>query len=430
MFSEPFAWREPLDVARLAAGQLEHWLLLYSGQQQHHTGRFSYLCLYPQETVCGDSFAPLAARLTRDKDLHANAWFGYLGYELLHDVERLTHEANGFIALPEGSFTRYGMILRFDHAQKTALCFREEALALPAWLAAALPARVKQPVITGLSSSMTRERYLQSVEDTKNAISKGDFYQANITRKFTGSFAQAPDTFGLFVQLCEASPAAYSAFLRMGDVSVVSSSPERFLTISGDGKMETRPIKGTAPRLADAQADAAQRRQLEQSQKDRAENLMIVDLMRNDFAKSCVAGSIAVDNLFEVTSYATLHHMASTVHGKKRDDVSTLEAVRQCFPPGSMTGAPKIKAMKWCMEQEKIRRGIYSGALGWFGGDGSCDLSVVIRTLVVRGAEFEFQVGGGIIADSVAELEWRETLTKARGICSALGIDMNQIESL
>src|SRR5262249_45812905 len=156
--------------------------------------------------------------------------------------------------------------------------------------------------------------------------------------------------------------------------------------------------------------------QLAASEKDRAENLMIVDLMRNDLARSCEPGSVHAGQLFEVSSYATLHHMASTITGQKRQGLSTLDAVRHCFPPGSMTGAPKHRAMQWCLAHEGVQRGVYSGALGWFGGDGSCDLSVVIRTLVVQGNRFEFQAGGGIVADSEPLAEWRELLAKTRGI--------------
>jgi anthranilate/para-aminobenzoate synthase component I len=216
----------------------------------------------------------------------------------------------------------------------------------------------------------------------------------------------------------------------MHGASVLSSSPERFLNIDASGHMESRPIKGTAPRLVDPTQDAIIRKQLATSEKDRAENLMIVDLMRNDLARSAEPGSVEVERLFDVSSYATLHHMASTITGQKRADISTVEAVQYCFPPGSMTGAPKVRAMEWCLKHEAIRRGIYSGALGWFGGDGSCDLSVVIRTLIIEGSRFEFQVGGGIVADSSPEDEWRETMTKARGILRALGVDGTVLESL
>ena len=157
---------------------------------------------------------------------------------------------------------------------------------------------------------------------------------------------------------------------------------------------------------------------------------MIVDLMRNDLARSSEAGSVKVEKLFEVSSYKTLHHLASTITSQKRNNISTLDAVINSFPAGSMTGAPKVSAMKFCNRQEKIKRGVYSGALGWFGGDGSCDLSVVIRTLIIHGNKFEFQVGGGITSDSDPEKEWQETIIKARGIMTALGADIRVLEEL
>ena len=424
-------WIHPLRAAqRLTQGE-SCWALLYSGQQTSYSGRYSYVCLLPQEIIQGDSFAPLADKLGSHSAPHRNAWFGYLGYELLHGLENLPRESQHYIALPDLWFARFGVILQFDHESKRVTCFHEDSVSPPQWntddtdrpLAA-------MPAICALGSPMTRHAYLQQVAQTRDAIANGDFYQANITRKFTGEFAEPADALSVFQQLCEASPGVYSAVLKMGDSAVISSSPERFMTIGADGEMESRPIKGTAPRMADAVADKDMRSRLAGSEKDRAENLMIVDLMRNDMARSAVAGSVTVEGLFDVSSYATLHHMASTVRARKRDDVATLDAIRDCFPPGSMTGAPKIRAMQWCLKREGIRRGVYSGALGWFAGDGSCDLSVVIRTLVVQATRFEFQVGGGIVADSDPESEWQETMTKARGICKALGIPTGTLEEI
>ncbi len=277
---------------------------------------------------------------------------------------------------------------------------------------------------------MSKADYLSKVDLIREAILAGEFYQANLTRKFSGTFAHTPEPFTIFENLCEASPAPYAAFVHTGDACILSSSPERFLQVDAGSRVESRPIKGTLARDIRREPDAIGRARLASSEKDRAENLMIVDLMRNDLARGCVLGSVHVENLFEVATYATLHHMDSTIVGQKRPEVSTLELVKGCFPPGSMTGAPKISAMKACATLEGMERGVYSGALGWFGGDGSCDLSVVIRTLIVRENRFEFQVGGAITADSTPEGEWRETLTKARGICAALGIDMQWMERL
>ncbi|MDE3038695.1 MAG: anthranilate synthase component I family protein, partial [Pseudomonadota bacterium] len=218
-----------------------------------------------------------------------------------------------------------------------------------------------------------------------------------------------------------------SAFLRLGGTSILSSSPELFLKIDAGGQMRARPIKGTAPRSDDPARDRQLRDALAASAKDRAENLMIADLMRNDFSRSCVPGSVGAESLFDVTSHATIHHLSSTITGKKHHGRSTIEAVKACFPPGSMTGAPKIRAMQLCSELERRERGVYSGAIGWFGGDGSCELSVVIRTLVLRDKRFEFQVGGGIVADSTPEGELQEMMDKSRGILAALGLSIGDL---
>jgi anthranilate/para-aminobenzoate synthase component I len=203
-----------------------------------------------------------------------------------------------------------------------------------------------------------------------------------------------------------------------------------FLSLDTLGNVETRPIKGSAPRFEDKEKDQNSKNELQSSEKNRAENLMIVDLMRNDLSRNCVTGSVSVDSLFDVTTYATVHHMSSTIRGKKKPDIATLDLVKGCFPPGSMTGAPKIKAMELCSELEQQARGVYSGAIGWFSGDGACDFSVVIRTLIMQGRRFEFQVGGAIVSDSDPIEEWRETLTKARGIAKALDIPIEKLAQL
>lgn len=419
--TESLPWVSPLAVAAELTRNEACFVFLYSGLQSVQSGRYSLLALHAQETVSGSSFSAFT-QSSDNRHIFDNAWFGYLGYELLHDIENIKHEQASYITLPDLWLAKFGLIILFDHEAKSVISFRAPHIPLPQWHEYAAPAPVTLPEVTSLASPMSREQYLAIIEKTVEAIRRGDFYQANITRKFTGTFAITPDRFALFTRLCEVSPASYSALICIDDHAIISSSPECFLTISSEGCMESRPIKGTAPRFTDKETDNNARESLSNSVKDRAENMMIVDLMRNDFARSCEPGSVKVEKLFEIISYATVHHMVSTVTGRKRKGVSTLEAVKSCFPPGSMTGAPKVKAMQWCMENEKIRRGIYSGALGWFGGDGSCNLSVIIRTLITEGTRFEFQVGGGIVADSEPEKEWQETIAKARGIMTTLGI--------
>ena len=194
-------------------------------------------------------------------------------------------------------------------------------------------------------------------------------------------------------------------------MSLVSTSPERFLQVRGD-RVVARPMKGTRPRGGDKEEDRRLRRELEMSEKDRAENIMIVDLMRNDLGKECKAGSVRVPKLFTVESYHAVHQMTSTVEGELKRGTDGLKLLRGCFPPGSMTGAPKVQAMKLLCSVERERRGMYSGALGWVGVDGDMELSVVIRTAMVSSEKIAWHVGGGIVADSELESEWLESLAK------------------
>lgn len=431
---EVLSWLPPVSVAIALTKDERNFVFLYSGQQLGYTGRYSYLAIYPQETISGSRFENLKI-IADGTDKFENSWFGYLGYELLHDTETIPQQKNGYISLPDLWFSRFGLIIIFDHHDKTVSSYRLPEITLEKYHNIIITGEqytgsLPPPAIYDITSPMSYGRYIDTVVKTKEAIANGDFYQANITRKFIGTFAEEPNLFTIFVRLIEASPSAYSAFILIDNTAIISSSPECFLKIDSNGHMESRPIKGTSPRFEDQTLDRISYQNLVLSEKDRAENLMIVDLMRNDFARSCKPGSVNVERLFEVSSYATLHHMASTITGQKLSNVSTIEAVKNCFPPGSMTGTPKISAIKWCAEHENIRRGVYSGALGWFGSDGSCDLSVVIRTLIIEGNKFEFQVGGAITSGSEPEKEWQETITKSRGIAAALGINSQILENI
>lgn len=415
-------WREPLAYLDALAGTDEEYAFLYSGMKTDYSGRYSLLALHPEQVIEADSFSPLHEALTTAMPPYANCWLGYLGYGLKNCVEALHYDAPSYIDLPILRMTRFHTLLVFDHEMHTLHCHRltDTSFPLP------IPNPTYAPPeweISELSSDMTKEEYLSRVMAIKEAIAAGSLYQANLTRKFYGTFSTHPCPVQLFKRLSAVSPATYSALLRFGDTAVISSSPEQFLKLGSDGYVETRPIKGSAPLNVSAET-------LANSEKDRAENLMIVDLMRNDLARSCEVGSVKTHDLFEVTTYATVHHMASTVTGTRKPDVSPLQLIECCFPPGSMTGAPKIRAMELCSQLEPRARGVYSGAIGWLGGDGSGELSVVIRTLVMQGKRFEFQVGGGIVQDSTPIGEWEETLTKARGIAQALGIRMEELERL
>lgn len=398
-------------------------VLLYSGQQSNYSGAMSLLACGVQEEISANNFAALGSRLSTHRPPFDNAWFGYLGYGLKHDVEYLPADERGPTHLPDLWFARFRHIYQFDHTRRQLVCWGNTPPSLPQIRAQTMPRLHVQQ----LSSNFTRATYEHAVQQVIDAIHAGDLYQANLTRKFWGDFTATPNSFALFEQLCSASPSPYSAYMRFGNTAIISSSPERFLTMDAGGHVTVRPIKGSAPRGKDAEEDIRLREQLEKSEKDRAENLMIVDLMRNDLSRSCEAGSVRVEGLFDVTTHPLVHHLSSTVIGQRKAGTSPLDVVSACFPPGSMTGAPKLRAIQMCTRLEKLQRGAYSGAIGWFAGDGSVDLSVIIRTLVVQDNRFEFQVGGGVVADSTPEGEWYEALIKARGICRMLGITEKQL---
>ncbi len=425
-------WHDPRLYAADIPQSEAHWILLYSGKEGADSGRYSLLAIQPEQHIESSDFQDFRSKLSTEKTSFDNAWFGYLAYELRHQLELLPQAS----ATPSGIFfphlqmSRFGLIMSFDHKNQTVTAYGKNNI-----MRDYLPtARNKLPhytaSIANLASNMDKTAYLSHVNTIKDALMRGDLYQANLTRKFYGILSETPDSFSLFCQLCDISPSPYSAYLKYGTQAVISSSPERFLRIDANGNANMHPIKGSAPRSSDSKKDEAILQTLAKSEKDRAENLMIVDLCRNDLSRGCEAGSVKVDKLFAIERYSTVHHMVSSINGKKRKDVSTLELVADCFPPGSMTGAPKIKAMEICNSLEQTQRSIYSGAIGWFGGDGSADLSVVIRTLLLDGKRFEFQVGGGIVLDSDPHEEWRETLIKARAIGTLLGIPESQLEAL
>ena len=423
-------WVDPRRYARAIDPAREHWVLLYSGADVGFSGRYSILATDPTDIVEADDFDALAARLSADRPRWDNAWFGFATYELAATLEQVPIGLPPPVAAPGLAFVRYRCVLVFDHRLRHVDLYANppsRATAAPA--AEPRPASAAEPApdrAISAGTSLDRAAHRRSVERILGSIRAGDLYQANLTRKISGALEPTDTTghpgLGLFLELARANPAPYSAYLRHGGLAVISSSPERFLKMEADGTAESRPIKGTIRRETDERRDSAARRRLESSEKDRAENLMIVDLVRNDLGRIAVPGSVTAADRMRLESFATVHHLVSTIRAIRRPEVEPIDVVRACFPPGSMTGAPKIAAMRICTALEGVARGIYSGTLGWFGGDGSADLSVVIRTIVIRDDDFELGVGGGIVADSDPDHEWQETISKARALCTALGI--------
>jgi para-aminobenzoate synthetase component I len=347
----------------------------------------------------------------------AGGLIGYFGYELGRRGAGLPAEKPGTRAfLPELAVGRYPWAVVIDHEAERAVLvsldgFPEaEAAAVRDRLlgaTAAGPARFR--VLGDIASSLERADYLPRARRVLDYIRAGDCYQVNLTREF--SVACEGDPWALYRELHLANPAPMGAFLDFPFGAVLSSSPERFVTVEGRDVM-TRPIKGTRRRAADPEADRAIAAELRASEKDRAENVMIVDLLRNDLGRVCVPGSVAVPQLCALESFANVHHLVSTVTGRLAAGRDALDLLQACFPGGSITGAPKKRAMQVIDELEPHRREVYCGAIGYLSAGGRMDMNIPIRTTVAVGGELRFHAGGGIVADSSPEGEFEETETK------------------
>jgi len=369
--------------------------ILLTSKKTSYTAGHSYAFSGIEHTISGLNFAELRTNLKKSGN-----WVGYFGYDMKNDIENLSEDEDLFIQTPKSWFGQF--------TEKRLLSENNFA-----------PSNYRVPDIAYVKSNMSKAEYLADVGKIREYIARGDIYQANLTRKFYGEFAEEIRPLEIFKHLNAISPAPYSAFLKIRDMYIISTSPELFIRVDENGEAVTCPIKGSA-----AKGNSAE---LSESKKDISENLMITDLMRNDFSKSCKPGSVKVKDLFEVSEFQTIAHMFSTVTGQLKPGESGFDLIKNCFPPGSMTGAPKIRAMQICSELERHKRGIYSGVLGYFAPHGDngispCEFSVVIRTLIIKGNKFEFQVGGGITYDSDPEKEWAETMMKAKPIADALGV--------
>jgi len=385
---------------------------------------------------------------------------GYIGYDYGALLERLPAPRHDDLASPDVLLGVYDWVIAWDHRLGTAwiistgmpetgpgregrarerLELVRERLRRPApnrYERRPLPpaARREQrpppaptyPVIgvenverLGLRSTFTHRGYLDAVARVREYIVAGDIFQANLSQRFQAPLTQAP--FDLYGKLRRRNPAPFAAYLDFGEVVVLSASPERFLLLEENGRhVETRPIKGTRPRGLGPMHDAALGRALTESDKDRAENVMIVDLLRNDLSRVCRPGTVRVPELFALEQHPTVHHLVSTVVGELEPGADAIALLRAAFPGGSITGAPKVRAMEIIAELEPTRRGVYCGSVGYLSTSGAMDTSIVIRTYVALEGQVYFQAGGGIVADSDPELEYRETLDKARALIETL----------
>lgn len=356
----------------------------------------------------------------------AGGALGYWGYDLVRQQVDLHGHAPDAEGLPEMAIGIYDWAIQLDHQNKSAQLLSYHRFPQTTQLIPQILERLSHKSLSRqntfevhgrIASNFTRASYELAFAAVQAYLRAGDCYQVNLAQRFS---AQASgDAFSAYCKLRQLSPAPYAAFLSLPHVQILSISPERFLQVQ-QGKVETRPIKGTRGTVANKSQDDLLVQDLRINPKDRAENLMIVDLLRNDLSKSCATGSVRVPRLFEVESYATVHHLVSTVTGDLAAGKDALLLLSDCFPGGSVTGAPKLRAMEIIEQLEPQRRGIYCGSIGYVGFDGNMDCNIVIRTLVYAGGEIRCWAGGGIVADSEVAAEYQETMDKAEAMLELL----------
>ncbi|EGT4252857.1 aminodeoxychorismate synthase component 1 [Citrobacter amalonaticus] len=439
-------WRH--DAAEHYFASLSHlpWaMLLHSGHADHPHSRFDIVVADPLCTVQthgettqirdaqGSRYThddPLAVvqnaltALNLQPPVNADLPFqggalGLFGYDLGRRFESLPSHARQDIALADMAMGLYDWALIVDHQRQTvSLLSHTDALARLAWLESQQsPARVPFRLTTDWRSNMTREQYGEKFRQVQAYLHSGDCYQVNLAQRFQASYQG--DEWLAFERLNQANRAPFSAFLRLEEGAILSLSPERFILLA-DGDIQTRPIKGTLPRLPQDAADREQAQKLANSPKDRAENLMIVDLMRNDIGRVALPGSVRVPELFVVEPFPAVHHLVSTVTARLPPTRHACDLLRAAFPGGSITGAPKVRAMEIIDELEPHRRNAWCGSIGYLSVCGNMDTSITIRTLTAVDGQLCCSAGGGIVADSEEQAEYQETFDKVNRILQQL----------
>jgi para-aminobenzoate synthetase component 1 len=368
---------------------------------------------------------------------------GYLSYDLCRFIERLPSTAIDDLKLPECYFGFYDFVLAFDNLQgktyavstgfpelredKRIKRAQERLNEMKAILAEAPSSDIEASFISpsapmgqvNLKGGFTHQQYADAVEKCRQYIIAGDIFEVNLSQRFEAELSITP--YELYRRLRQINPAPFACYLDFDEVTVVGASPERFLRLRGD-RVETRPIKGTRPRGKTPEGDKARAEELVGSPKDRAENIMIVDLERNDLGRVCRFGTVRVTELAILEEFPTVFHLTSTVEGQLREGKNGIDLLKATFPGGSITGAPKIRAMEIIDELEPTKRSVYTGSIGYLSFNGDLDLNIVIRTFLVKGKKAYFQVGGAVVYDSDPEAEYQETLDKARALIHALGV--------
>jgi para-aminobenzoate synthetase component 1 len=351
---------------------------------------------------------------------------GLFSYDLVRLFEKLPELASEDIPTPLMQVGIYDWCIIQNHSTKTSwlvsqpACRQETIDNIQARLSYKKIPMLdeKQFSINGpFTSNLSQINYQRAFDKIQDYIHRGDCYQVNLAQRFSASCNGSSYT--AYCKIRKKAPSPFGAYLDLGDAQVLSFSPERFI-YTENGHVESKPIKGTRPRSADSGSDQALMQQLAASEKDRAENLMIVDLLRNDLGKSCIPGSIRVDKLFDIESFPNVHHLVSTISGSLEPKLTALDLFKGCFPGGSITGAPKIRAMEIIDELEINRRGIYCGSIAYLSAHGRFDSNIAIRTLLREGSKIHCWGGGGIVADSVCSSEYQESLDKIENLMQAL----------
>ena len=431
-------------------------ILLESAQKQPDFGRYSFLMADPWQVLelrqgktyldnqeySMPFFDLLQDQLTQYKSLHINEFppfqggvAGYLGYETGQLLETLPPAEHNELNMPDAWLGFYDALIAFDHQQQrawivsTGLPAVDDARSMRAqqrleWLETMVQAVDRTPFqkiwsSTAIKSDVSQVNYCTAVQQVIDFIYAGDIYQANYSRRLRTELPPNVTAYDLYEQLIKVNPAPFAAFIHTNDGIIASASPERFLKLNQQ-QVETKPIKGTSRRSKDPIADQQAAATLLASEKDRAENLMIVDLMRNDLSRVCLPHSVQVPRLLALESYENVHHLVTTIVGTLKPHHGAVDLLKTTFPGGSITGAPKIRAMEIITTLEKEARGPFYGTIGYIGFSEMMDTNIVIRTFIVQDEKVTFQVGGGIVADSNPQEEYDESTTKALGLIKAL----------
>lgn len=461
-FSKEISYQDPAELFKKFSSF--PWAFLLDSADAFRpfddTNRFSYIALNPFEKIkiknkkrletneiINDPFLYLKNIMSQyqinhrdDLPLFQGGAVGYFSYDLCYYLEDIKFPSiNENTAYADLAIGIYDTIISFDHIKKKSWIV---STGFPETSIENRSKRAKKQIETytksilakeqkdendgpksyaiSLKSPFDKNRYVNLVKKAQNYILEGDIFEVNLSHRFEGELPKSlKNKFSLYLKMRENNPSPFSAYLNFDDHQILSASPERFLSLEGN-KVSTRPIKGTAPRGKSEKEDMLISQALSSSEKDRSENVMITDLLRNDLSKVCTPQSVIVKKLCGLETYPTVHHLVTVVEGTLRNELDALDLLKACFPGGSITGAPKVRAMQIIYELEPTKRGPYCGSIGYVGFNGMMDTSIVIRTLLAQSEKITYQAGGAVVLDSSPEGEYEETLTKSAAIKKTL----------